>query len=157
VQCWKKALPKWELIYRGQFVGRLCLIHVYLTSLHYYFSRPLSLVWWFCWQWARVAFSSCVHTLRCALVKVSCFSMYYWVTLSKLMGQKTFKNSERTTYPLQRRTWDIQGHMRNDCSLPYLVADLINYCVELYQENCLTLETILHFCLVLLQCPCHKK
>ena len=107
VQYWKKAFPKWELIYSGQFVGRSCLIPVYLTSLLYYFSRPLSLVWWFCWQWERVAFCSCVHTLRCTLVRVSCFSMYYWVTLSKLMGQKTFKKSERTTYLLQCLTWDI--------------------------------------------------
>ena len=59
------------------------------------------------------------------------------------MGQKIFKKSERTTYLRQRLTWDIQGRLRNDCFLPYLVADLINYRVELYQENCLTLETIL--------------
>ena len=56
VQCWKEAFPKWELIYSGQFVGRSCLIPVYLTSLLYYFSRPLYLVGWFCWQWERVAF-----------------------------------------------------------------------------------------------------
>ena len=73
------------------------------------------------------------------------------------MGQKTLKESERSTYLLQRLTWDIQGCMQNDCFLTYLVADLINYRVELYQENCLTLKTTMHFCLVLLQCPCHKK
>ena len=52
------------------------------------------------------------------------------------MGQKTFKESKRTTYLLQRLTWDIQGRMRNDCFLTYLVA-------ELYQENCLISEMIL--------------
>ena len=59
------------------------------------------------------------------------------------MGQKTFKESERTTYLLQRLNWDIQGHMQNYCFLTYLVADLINYRVELYQENCLISEMIL--------------
>ena len=59
------------------------------------------------------------------------------------MGQKTLKESERTKYLLQRLTWDIQGAMRNDCFLTYLVADLINYRVELYQENCLISEMTL--------------
>ena len=59
------------------------------------------------------------------------------------MGQKTLKESERAKYLLQRLTWDIQGRMRNDCFLTYLVADLINYRVELYQENCLISEMIL--------------
>ena len=58
------------------------------------------------------------------------------------MGQKTLKESERSTYLLQRLTWDIQGRMRHDCFLTYLVADLINYHVKLYQENCLISETI---------------
>ena len=69
VQCWKKTLPKWELIYRGQFVGRLCLIPVYLTSLLYYFSRPLSLVWWFCWQWAMVKSVLLLNVLLSDLVE----------------------------------------------------------------------------------------
>ena len=59
------------------------------------------------------------------------------------MGQKTLKESQRTKYLLQRLTWDIQGGMRNDCFLTYLVADLINYRVELYQENCLISEMTL--------------
>ena len=59
------------------------------------------------------------------------------------MGQKTLKESERTKYLLQRLTSDIQGRMRNDCFLTYLVADLINYRVELYQENCLISEMTL--------------
>ena len=59
------------------------------------------------------------------------------------MGQKTLKESERTKYLLQHLTWDIQGGKRNDCFLTYLVADLINYRVELYQENCLISEMTL--------------
>ena len=87
-----------------------------------------------------------------SLLNCLCWNVYFFwlyggsITLPKLMGQKTFKKSERTTYLLQRLTWDIQGRLRNDCFLPYLVPDLINYRVELYQENCLNLETILsHF------------
>ena len=92
---------------------------------------------------ARVAFCSCVYTLRCALVKVSCFSMYYWVTLPKLMGQKTFQKSKSTTYLLQRLTWDIQGRTRYGRKQSFCMPDLIIYRVELYQENWLTLETTL--------------
>ena len=157
VQCWKKALPKREIIYSGQLVGHLCLIPVYLTSLLYYFSRPLSLVSWFYWPWARVAFCSCVHTLRCALVKVSCFLMYYWVTLSKLMGQKTFKKSERTTYLLPRLTWDIQGHMPN--VVPYHIwwlTSLTNV-LSCIRRTAWFQKRYRHFCLVLLQCPSNKK
>ena len=62
----------------GQFVRRFGLIPVYLTSLLYYFNRPLFLVWWFIWQWARVGFCSCIHTLRCALINVSCIFSMYW-------------------------------------------------------------------------------
>ena len=46
----KRSFAKWKMINNGQFIGSFCLIPVYLTSLLYYFNRPLSLVWWFCWH-----------------------------------------------------------------------------------------------------------
>ena len=77
VELEKGSFAKWKLINNGHFVGRFCLIAVYLTSLLCYFNGSLFLVWWFCGQWARVAFCSCVHTFRFPFVNVPCiFSMY---------------------------------------------------------------------------------